>query len=150
MGEYNAVRVGVAPGGVDTTTERVAPLYAWVIPFLAAAGLTVTSHLLIKAGVIAQATRPASGWLGPLGAWAQPLVLVGLLLYGLGMIAWMVTVSRRDVSFLYPLTGLNYVLVVVGSAIFFGEVISPKRALGVALVIVGVALMNMHGGRKQS
>lgn len=137
-------------GGVVATGPRVAPLHAWWVCFAAAASLTVASHLMIKAGVLAQATQQASGWLAPLGVRVQPLVLAGLFLYGLGMIAWMLTVSRRDVSFLYPLTGVNYVLVVVGSAVFFGEVISLKRALGVALVIAGVGLMNMHGGREES
>jgi drug/metabolite transporter (DMT)-like permease len=122
----------------------------WVAPFMAATVLTVASHLLMKAGVIAQASRPFSGWAAAAGPWAQPLVLGGLMLYGLAMICWMMTVSKHDVSFLYPLTSVNYVLVVVGSVALFGERVSATRALGVALVVVGVALVNVVGRREQA
>ena len=146
---------------VDTTSDRPGAaqgsagilallLRHWWIPFLVATVLTVASHLLMKGGVMAEAARPASGLVAALGAWGQPLVLAGLVLYGLAMIFWMTTVSRQDVSFLYPLTSVNYALVVAGSALFFGEVISLSRALGVVLVMAGVALVNLGPRRARS
>ena len=145
MQQVATVDRGGGVGGGAGAASRI--VRHWAVPFLGAATLTVASHLLLKGGVLAQAARPFAGWFG---TWAQPLVLSGLVLYALGMICWMMTVSMKDVSFLYPLTSVNYALVVAGSALFFGESISMRRALGVAVVMAGVALMNASSARGQS
>jgi uncharacterized membrane protein len=58
----------------------------------------------------------------------------------------MIAVSQKEISFLYPLSSVNYVLVVVASAVLFAEVISTKRALGVALIVMGMLLLNRKSG----
>src|SRR5512136_1632613 len=44
-----------------------------------------------------------------------PLVLVGLGSYGLGAIAWLVVLSRLDLSVAYPFLALNFVLITLAS-----------------------------------
>lgn len=79
----------------------------------------------------------------------QPFVVAGLAVYGLGTAMWIFAVSKRDISYLFPLTALNYVLVMLGGEILFVEQVPFKRWAGVALVIVGVAVMQ-NSSRKGS
>jgi len=54
---------------------------------------------------------------------------------------WIKAVSSRNISFLYPLTALNYVIVSIGGKLFFNETISTGRWIGIAVVVLGVALL---------
>ncbi|HWZ45611.1 MAG TPA: hypothetical protein VNW97_19205 [Candidatus Saccharimonadales bacterium] len=107
--------------------------------------LASCGHLLIKLGLVAAAHATAYPGLVErvLHYMMQPAVAAGLMIYGLGTLLWIMAVSRRNISFLYPLTALNYVLVSLGGKILFDEKISSGRWLGIAVVVAGVALMQL-------
>ena len=67
----------------------------------------------------------------------SPLIFVGLVIYAIGFIIWIAALSKLDVSFMYPMLSLAYVLVAVLSFIFLKETISVYRWIGIALVTVG-------------
>lgn len=103
--------------------------------------ISVAAQFLLKAGISSTASRALL---------AQPLtfetvlrlvtdrlVLGGLLLYGLGALAWLGVLSRWDVSKAYPLVGLGFALAVAVGTIA-GEQIGPARVIGVALICAGV------------
>jgi len=121
----------------------------WWVAFWLSSVCVVSGHLMIKAGLNA---LTVSGFANPtlVGRIAhtltQPEVVIGLLIYGFGTVCWMIAVSQKDISFLFPLSSVNYVLVVAASALLFGEVISTKRALGVALIVVGMVVLNRKSG----
>jgi multidrug transporter EmrE-like cation transporter len=68
-------------------------------------------------------------------------VILGLMLYGMGAAVWIVVLSRVPLSFAYPMLGLSYVAVVLVSALVLHESVSLTRWAGVALIVVGVALV---------
>ena len=70
----------------------------------------------------------------------SPAVMVGLLLYSLGFLAWLSAMSRLGLSYVYPFTSVNYVLVLLMSWLIFNEPLSLLRWLGVAVIIFGVFL----------
>jgi drug/metabolite transporter (DMT)-like permease len=72
----------------------------------------------------------------------QTEVAAGLAVYFLGSVCWMLAVAQQEISFLYPLSSMNYVLVVIASSMFFGESVSLRRMSGVALIVLGMVLMN--------
>jgi len=72
----------------------------------------------------------------------QPQVTGGLLVYMLGSFCWMAAVAQQEISFLYPLSSVNYVLVVFSSSAFLHESLSGRRLAGVALIVLGMILMN--------
>jgi drug/metabolite transporter (DMT)-like permease len=118
-------------------------LRSWWLAFFASAVFVVSGHLLIKAGlnrlaVAANISGNGSGFSGLL----QPELVGGLLVYCLGTVCWMRAVSLKEISFLYPLSSMNYVLVAAASGILFGEVISARRAVGIAIIVLGMVLMN--------
>ena len=116
----------------------------WWVAFAASAVFVVSGHLLIKAGLNSlTAAPPGTGLAGRiLHLLLQPAVAGGLMVYVSGTVCWMRAVSQKEISFLYPLSSLNYVLVAAASMIIFHEVISPRRAAGVLLVVTGMILMN--------
>jgi drug/metabolite transporter (DMT)-like permease len=55
-------------------------------------------------------------------------------------LCWMLAISRLELSHAYPFVSLSFVLVLLLSALFFGESVSTEKLLGVTLIIAGVAV----------
>lgn len=79
-------------------------------------------------GVIGRAMR--IGWM-----WS------GLALMALAFFALLGALSIENVSFVVPVTALNYAAATLGGQVFLGERVSPRRWAGVALVCIGVMLV---------
>lgn len=118
---------------------------SWQWAALAAILFASSGHLLIKFGLISAAQSAAGMSVAAriVHYLLQPAVAGGLAIYGLGTLFWISAVSRRDISFLYPITALNYVLVSVGGKFLFNEFVSPGRWLGIGVVVLGVALLQL-------
>lgn len=128
-------------------------LTRWWVAFLLSSVCVVSGHLMIKAGLnaLTGAGGANSGLIGRVAhAVRQPEVVGGLLVYCFGTVCWMIAVSQKDISFLFPLSSVNYVLVVMASAVLFAEVISTKRALGVALIVVGMIVLNRKSAKERA
>ena len=123
----------------------------WQLAALGAILLASTGHLVIKLGLIAAGheASPAGGLARIIETLFQPAVIGGLAIYGIGTLLWISAVARKNISFLYPLTALNYVIVSVGGKLWFGETISPARWTGIAIVVLGVALLQLSSGEDQ-
>jgi multidrug transporter EmrE-like cation transporter len=72
----------------------------------------------------------------------NPFVLLAILAYGVGVIAYMFMLSRLDLSYLYPLmVALGLILSTIVAALVFHERISLLRLGGIAVVIAGIFLL---------
>jgi len=123
----------------------------WQLAALGAILLASTGHLIIKLGLViaGHTVSSVSGLERIVGTLFQPAVIGGLAIYGVGTLLWISAVARRNISFLYPLTALNYVIVSVGGKLWFGETISPARWTGIGIVVLGVALLQLSSGEDQ-
>jgi multidrug transporter EmrE-like cation transporter len=65
-------------------------------------------------------------------------IFVGLVLYGISFIVWLIVLSRMKLSVVYPVTSMNFVLVIFASHYLFGEKLSFTQMMGVSLIIIGV------------
>ncbi|MEI2395819.1 SMR family transporter [Paenibacillus phytohabitans] len=65
-------------------------------------------------------------------------VLLGLFLYGISALLWIVAISKIPLSVAYPMVGFSYVLVFAMSILFLNEQISMVKILGLILIIFGV------------
>jgi drug/metabolite transporter (DMT)-like permease len=140
---------GSAPLSAPSTRAAALPqnrlaavVSRWWVPFAASSVFVVSGHLLIKAGLNAGITHSGVGTFDGLLRMLNGEVASGLLIYLLGSVCWMLAVAQQEISFLYPLSSVNYVLVVFASFILFHETISARRAFGVALIVLGMVLMN--------
>ncbi len=86
-------------------------------------------------------------------AWSDPVLsfsllsklLLGLGLYGIGAVLFLVALRNEKVSYLFPFLTLSYVWVILLSAYLFGEVISLAKILGVSLIFTGIFLIYVSG-----
>lgn len=68
-------------------------------------------------------------------------VLIGLLFYGLGALAYILLLTRVNLSVVAPSASLVYVFSVLVGYFAFDEVIPLHRVVGIGLVICGVILI---------
>jgi drug/metabolite transporter (DMT)-like permease len=118
-----------------STAASKAP--SWTPALFGAVALAGCGHLLIKFGLNRIRASEAVGVAG----WLNPWLFFGLGIYGVGTLLWIFAVSRTQISYLYPITALNYAIVALGGRLLFQESVSPTRWLSIAIVIAGVMLM---------
>jgi drug/metabolite transporter (DMT)-like permease len=70
---------------------------------------------------------------------------IGIGLMAMAFFALLGALSLENVSFVVPVTALNYVVGALGGKLFLGEKVTPKRWAGVLLVCVGVTLVILGG-----
>ena len=68
-------------------------------------------------------------------------VVGGLLLYMVSAFLWLGALSTLDVSSMYPLLSLAYVVTAVFAVSFLGEVVTLYRWAGIVLVVIGCLLI---------
>jgi multidrug transporter EmrE-like cation transporter len=73
----------------------------------------------------------------------EPLLWLGLVLFGLSAVFWLVVLSRVDLSLAYPLVGFSYIVVVGLSRFLLHEQVPALRWMGVSLVALGIALVGI-------
>src|SRR5271163_2281295 len=67
----------------------------------------------------------------------SPWMISVLFATGIAAVSWVIALSHLELSRAYPFTALSFVTVLLLSAVFFGETVTPPKVAGVALVIVG-------------
>lgn len=102
---------------------------------------TVYGQLIVKWQVDEQGGLPATTddklrFLGEL--FTNPWVISALAAGALAAASWMLALTRFDLSIAYPFVSLSFVLVMIGSAIFFDEGITGLKVAGVMLILVGL------------
>jgi drug/metabolite transporter (DMT)-like permease len=71
----------------------------------------------------------------------QPWVALGVALLIIWMISRMALLSWADLSYVLPVTSIGYVLVAILGKVLLNEQISTRRWTGIALIMLGVALV---------
>ena len=69
-------------------------------------------------------------------------ILLGVLFEALFFASLLILMARSDISFLWPLTGLSFVFATFAAVWFLHEQVSPIRWGGVALIMLGAALIS--------
>jgi drug/metabolite transporter (DMT)-like permease len=71
----------------------------------------------------------------------NPILILALATYGVSACLWLIALMKTDLSFAYPFLSLTYIVVLVGSVIFFKENVSPLRLLGFIVVMTGLFII---------
>jgi multidrug transporter EmrE-like cation transporter len=65
--------------------------------------------------------------------------ILGFVCYALSFATWVYILSRKDLSFIYPIIiGLSYVAIMATSIFYLKEEISLSKVLGSLFIIVGI------------
>ena len=68
-------------------------------------------------------------------------VFLGLLLYSISTILWFVILSKAELSFVYPLIALGYIVTAFLAKIYFNESLTLLRWSGIVLILIGAGLI---------
>lgn len=68
-------------------------------------------------------------------------LISGLLIYFLSTAVWFLVLSRADISFVYPLISISYLITAIGACVFLHEAVSLTRLLGILIIIAGVIVV---------
>jgi uncharacterized membrane protein len=71
----------------------------------------------------------------------NPYVLLGFLMYGLGTIFWLIALSKKDLSFVYPFISMTYIFVLLLSSLVLKESIGINRLVGTLIIIIGLIVI---------
>jgi drug/metabolite transporter (DMT)-like permease len=101
----------------------------------------LVSELLLKRGASDIANlENAWSWTGINGL-TSPLVWLAILFIIASFITWLYVLKYVPLSIAFPLSRVVDVLVPLCCWIFLNEAISPRRWIGIALVVIGLAVI---------
>ncbi len=104
----------------------------------------VTAQLLLKSGMkkmgpLAMNSMGASLVYGMI---KNHLLWLGLLSYGVGFVAYLVVLSRFELSTAYPVASASILfLITTISIVFLGESISLLKLVGLVLCLLGIIMV---------
>lgn len=115
-----------------------------ILSIIISVSLGVVGQFLIKKGLnsLGGLDFSAGLFISYLKIFISPFILLGLLIYFLGVFFWLYALSKVELSFAYPFVSLSYVLILLLSWGFLGESISPLRWAGVVAICFGVFLIS--------
>ena len=70
-----------------------------------------------------------------------PNVFLGLTLYAISTVFWLVALSKIELSIAYPMLSLGYVLLMILSFFLLHESITLYKVIGTILVVAGITLI---------
>jgi len=72
----------------------------------------------------------------------QPLLVVGLVLYGLASLVWFRVISTENLNSSYPLlVSITFLFVTLGATVLFREPLGLQKILGLISILVGIVLI---------
>lgn len=117
------------------------------------AGLAVASVLLATVGqFLLKAGMDRVGYVGgdrlkrpmdlALTAVKTPHIVVGLGIFCVSAIVWLIVLSRVPLSTAYPFAGITYVTTALAGRFVLGETVPGIRWLGILLIVGGILLVS--------
>lgn len=76
-----------------------------------------------------------------LSMFSAPLVILGLCMYGLSTVFWLIALSRKDLSYVYPFIALTFIIVLLLSKFLLHESVGVGRIVGTLIIIGGLLLV---------
>ncbi|CAM5771506.1 4-amino-4-deoxy-L-arabinose-phosphoundecaprenol flippase subunit ArnE [Labrys miyagiensis] len=120
--------------------------FTTIIFVLVSVLLSSTAQILLKLGMSARPVQAAMANRSDLrdvimAIAFNPLVVLGLVAFGLSAVVWLLVLARIDVSQAYPCVALGIVLTVLAGILLLGEQIHTGRVVGLVVIVSGVILM---------
>lgn len=107
--------------------------------------LSVAGQLALKIGVTQIGVAGAAALVDPVGlalrVLTTPILVAAIAMYVLALSAWLVALSRLNLSFAYPMLSLIYVLIPVTAWLVLGEQVPLMRWLGISVTLAGIGLV---------
>lgn len=74
-------------------------------------------------------------------ALANPYIIAGFTLYGIGALSWLLVLSRTELSVAYPFVSLGLVVTMLLGVLVLQESVTVMRLMGASFILLGVILV---------
>ena len=71
----------------------------------------------------------------------KPSIWIGLISITVSLIIWLIALAEGDLSLVYPIGSLQFILILFSAHIFLNEKIDKMKFLGTLLVVFGIVLI---------
>ena len=85
----------------------------------------------------------STGKLNPFAMMKNIPLIIGVVLYGLSSVLFIIALKGASVAIMYPLTSLSYIWIAFLSMKYLGEKMNSHKWMGIFLIIFGVALIGL-------
>ena len=116
----------------------------YILVFISVASMSA-AQLLLKKGLLSIGQWPQNFSeiiKFFLKVFSNPYVISAVMMTLLTVLAWILALSKAELSNAYPFMALSYVLVAVFSLLFFKEDITVLRWFGILVICLGVFLVS--------
>lgn len=72
---------------------------------------------------------------------SRPALWGAFLAMGAGLIVWIIALAQGDLSLVFPMGSLQYVLILFSAHVYLGEKVDRMKFLGTFLVVAGITLI---------
>jgi len=115
-----------------------------LIPLLIGICLNAVAQLFLKAGMSRMGYFTFS-WEQAIPSLFQalfsPYIMLGLACYVISVFAWLMALSRIEVSIAYPLLSIGYIINTVFAYYWLNESVSLMRIIGICIIMSGVFIV---------
>ncbi len=105
-----------------------------------ATGVVLLKKGITQAGAVGKISVPEVVRVARAGL-TNANILLGVFFEALFFACLLVLMARCDISFLWPLTALSFVMTTFAALFFLGEKVSAARWAGVIFIMIGAALI---------
>ena len=130
--------------GQSTSKMKGGIMFALILVFVCVLGAAM-GQIAMKSGMSQIGEIGSLGQLFHFGTlfhiFTNPRVLTGICLYAISGILWLGALSTLNVSFMYPLMSLAYVLTAIFAFVFLKESVTLLHWVGILLVVGGCFLI---------
>ena len=113
-----------------------------------AVGVVLLSKGLKQIGEVQSVTAREIGRIIAKGA-TNPSMLLGVALEAAFFGALLYLLSQRDVSLIWPLTALGFIITALAAKLILKEEVSALRWAGILLIVIGVSLVRYSEKAKE-
>ncbi|PWQ96992.1 EamA family transporter [Leucothrix arctica] len=109
-----------------------------LIVFILSILFTTSGQLLQKRASIKYSQNNGDGVLNNM---LNADVVLSIIFLGLGLMFWLMVLTKIDLSLAYPLLSLNYIFILLGAKFLFKEAIPIHRWVGVGVILLGIKVL---------
>lgn len=73
----------------------------------------------------------------------KPSIWLGMLAMVMGLIVWLIALAQGELSLVFSIGSLQYILILFLAHVFLGEKIDAMKFLGTILVVSGIILITL-------
>ena len=133
------------PEAIQAASSPGSSRFASLGLLLVSVVFAVAGQLTLKSAMdsVGRIGRADLGSLGQtfMRAAKEPRLWLGLFLFGISAIFWLVVLSRVRLSVAYPLVGISYIVIVAFARFFLHEHVPALRWVGVLIIALGIAVI---------